>query len=138
MSDQDPQRYRVRVSREGDSWLAHVSGLEGAHTFARSLTGLDRSVREVIVLAADLSDEAMSDLVLKWDYRTGFPDVDVAAAEVRALRSQADRIAAVATTRTAQAANDLVEHGFSVRDVGAVLGTSAQRVSQLTETPKVG
>ena len=132
MSDQ--RRYRVRVSREGSAWLADVPELDGAHTFARSLTGLDRAVREVIVLADDLPDEAMPDLVLEWDYRTGDPEVDAAAAEVRALRSQADRLAAAATTRTAQAATELVQHGFSVRDVAVVLGISPQRVSQLTDS----
>lgn len=93
----DQQRYRVRVSREGSAWLADVPDLDGAHTFARSLTGLDRAVREVIVLADDLPDEAMPDLVLDCDYRTGDPDLDAAAAEVRALRNQADRLATAAT-----------------------------------------
>ena len=39
--------YEVIVTREGDSWLADVPAVPGAHTFARSLAGLARSVREV-------------------------------------------------------------------------------------------
>lgn len=62
--------YRVRVSREGSGWLADVADLQGAHTFARNLAGLERSVREVIVLADDLPEVAMPDLALEWDYRT--------------------------------------------------------------------
>ena len=51
--------YRVVVTREDGHWLADVPSLEGAHTYARSLPTLDQAVREVVVLAADLPDEAM-------------------------------------------------------------------------------
>jgi hypothetical protein len=87
--------------------------LPGAHTYARSLPSLDQAVREVVVLAADLPDEAMPELVLDYDYHTGDPELDATALEVRRLRRQADR-------------------GLSVRDVAALLGISPQRVSQLT------
>jgi predicted RNase H-like HicB family nuclease len=43
--------YRVVVTREDGRWLADVPGLEGAHTYARSLPALDQAVREVVVLA---------------------------------------------------------------------------------------
>ena len=59
--------YGVLVTREDGHWLADVPALAGAHTYARSLPALDQAVREVIVLAADLPDEAMPGLVL--DYR---------------------------------------------------------------------
>lgn len=51
--------FRVVVTREDGQWLADVPGLTGAHTYARSLPSLDQAVREVVVLAADLPDEAM-------------------------------------------------------------------------------
>jgi hypothetical protein len=47
--------------------------LPGAHTYARSLPSLDQAVREVVVLAADLPDEAMPELVLDHDYHTADP-----------------------------------------------------------------
>ena len=84
------------------------------------------------MLAADLPDEAMPDLVLDYDYRTGDPDLDATALEVRRLRRQADELAATAASRTGQAAAQLVARGLSVRDVAALLGISPQRVSQLT------
>jgi hypothetical protein len=43
----------------------------------RSLPALDQAVREVIVLAADLSDEAMPGLVVDYDYYTGDPPCSV-------------------------------------------------------------
>jgi predicted RNase H-like HicB family nuclease len=124
--------YRVVVTREDGAWLADVPELEGAHTYARTLPALDRAVREVIVMAADRPDEDMPLLRLAYDYRTGDPEVDVTAAEVRTLREQADQLAASATVRTSAAAELLVAHGLSVRDVAAILGISPQRVSQIT------
>jgi hypothetical protein len=126
------QSYRVVVTREAEHWLADVPELQGAHTFARSLPSLDHAVREVIVLAADLPDEAMPELVIDYDYHTGDPELDSAAVEVRRLRRQADDLATTAVARTEQAAAMLVRRGLSVRDTAALLGISPQRVSQLT------
>ena len=124
--------YGVVVTREDGHWLADVPELAGAHTYARSLPALDRAVREVIVLAVDLPDEAMPGLVLEYRYDTGDPDLDATALEVRRLRRQADELAAAVTARTGEVAAQLVARGLSVRDVAALLGISPQRVSQLT------
>jgi len=127
--------YRVVVTREDGHWLADLPGLQGAHTYARSLPALDQAVREVVVLAADLPDEAMPGLTLDYDYHTGDADLDATALEVRQLRRQADELAAAAAARTGQAAAELVARGLSVRDAAALLGISPQRVSQLTARP---
>jgi DNA-directed RNA polymerase specialized sigma subunit len=124
--------YRVVVTREDGSWLADVPALAGAHTFARSLHTLDQAVREVVVLAADLPDEAMPGLVLDYEYHTGDASLDAAALEIRQARRQAEKLAAAAAARTRLAAAELVAKGWSVRDVAALLGISPQRVSQLT------
>lgn len=126
------ETYRVIITREDDHWLADVPSLQGAHTYARSLPTLDQAVREVVVLAADLPDEAMPDLVLELEYHTGDASLDATTQEVRQLRRQADEIAAAAAARTSEVAADLVARGMSVRDVAALLGISPQRVSQLT------
>jgi DNA-binding NarL/FixJ family response regulator len=136
MAAMSRRAFRVVVTREDDQWLADVPELHGAHTYARSLPSLDQAVREVVVLAADLPDEAMPELVLDYDYHTGDPELDATALEVRRLRRQADDLAATATARTSRAAAQLVARGLSVRDVAALLGISPQRVSQLTA--KVG
>lgn len=123
--------YRVHVTREDGAWLANVVGLSGAHTYARSLAGLDRSVREVIVLMADLPDKAIDSLDLAYEYRTGSADVDKEAGKLRRLRLDLDRQSRDVNARTEQLARQLVAEGWSVRDVGALLGISPQRVSQL-------
>lgn len=124
--------YRVIITREDGHWLADVPSLQGAHTYARSLPTLDQAVREVVVLAANLPDEAMPDLVLEFEYHTGDASLDATTREIRLLRRQADEMAAAAAARTSEAAAELVARGMSVRDVAALLGISPQRVSQLT------
>ena len=124
--------YRVIITREDGRWLADVPSLQGAHTYARSLPTLDQAVREVVVLAANLPDEAMPGLVLEFEYHTGDASLDAATREIRQLRRQADEMAAAAAARTSEAAAELVARGLSVRDVAALLGISPQRVSQLT------
>ena len=124
--------YRVVVTREEGHWLADVPALEGAHTYSRSLPALDQAVREVVVLAADLPDEAMPSLMFEYEYHTGDASLDATAREVRELRHRANEIAATAAVRTGEAASKLVTQGLSVRDVAALLGISPQRVSQLT------
>src|ERR1017187_4778656 len=89
-----------------------LAGLEGARTYARSLPVLDQAVREVIVLAADLPDEAMPGLAVDYDYHTGDPELDVTALEVRRLRREADELAAASAARTGQAADRLVASGL--------------------------
>jgi hypothetical protein len=124
--------YRIHVTREGDQWLADVPELDGASTYAANLTALDRYVREVIVLAADLPDSVMPDLELDWAYDVRDELVEQAN-ELRAERAalaareheleQATRALATKLTRA---------RGFSVRDTGPLLGISHQRVSQIT------
>lgn len=125
------QPYRVVVTREDGNWLADVPALEGAHTYARSLPSLDRAIREVIVLAADLPDEAMPDLVLDYEYRTGDPRIDEDATRVRRLRAQLAEV-----ERLTAASIRALTPELSVRDAGALLGVSPQRVSQLARSRK--
>jgi hypothetical protein len=132
MAAMSRRAFPVVVTREDGHWLADVPDLQGAHAYARSLPSLDQAVREVVVLAADLPDEAMPELVLDYDYHTGDPELDATALQVRNLRRQADDLAAIAAVRTSRVATQLVAHGLSMRDVAALLGISPQRVSQLT------
>lgn len=124
--------HRVVVTREDGAWLADIPSLPGAHTYSRTLTGLDQAVREVVVLAVDLPDDEIPHVRLDYVFHTGDPELDDVAAEVRALRTRADELATAAAARTLTAAEALVSRGFSVRDVAALLGISPQRVSQLT------
>jgi hypothetical protein len=132
--------YRVSARRDPDDgrfWLADVDGLEGAHTSSRSLATLDRYVREVIVLVADLPDDAMGELELEWQYQTGDPDVDREAERLRELRAQLESANRDLAAHTSELARKLVTTGgFSVREAAALLSVSPARVDQMVQESK--
>jgi hypothetical protein len=70
--------------------LADLPDLAGAHTYARTLPALDKAVREVVVLATDMPEEAIGSLILAWEFHAGDPALDEEAARVRALRAEAE------------------------------------------------
>ncbi|HEV2087399.1 MAG TPA: hypothetical protein VGR21_03695 [Cryptosporangiaceae bacterium] len=134
--------YHVVVRRDPEDarfWLADVSGLDGAHTYARSLAALDRYVREVIVLAADLPDEAEDELRLEWEYHTGDPTLDEQAARLREKRQSVEVEARRLAEETSELARRLVAEGrHSVRDTAALLAVSPSRIGQVAprRTPR--
>jgi predicted RNase H-like HicB family nuclease len=122
--------YTVHVTREGDTWLADVPAVAGAHTFARSLEGLTKSVREVVILMDDLLDDAEVQL----DFHYDLDDESVVEAErLRRIREDIDRREAELVTKTARVATTL-SRAYSVRDTAAMLGVTPGRVSQMTNT----
>ena len=62
--------YRVVVTREDTAWLASGPEVQGAHTWARSLPGLERYVREAIALALDLPAGAEKTIQLDLEFAT--------------------------------------------------------------------
>jgi hypothetical protein len=140
MSISVPAHYRVVVRRDPEDarfWLADVDGLDGAHTSSRSLASLDRYVREVIVLAADLPDDAEAGLILTWGYRTGDAVADQQTEEVRQRRSELDEAIRAPAGQTAELARRLVtQDGFSIREAAALLSTSPARIDQMVQEPK--
>jgi hypothetical protein len=119
--------YTVIVTREADTWLADVPDVAGAHTFAKSLEGLAKSVREVVILMDDLPEYAKVAL----DFHFDVDDEPVTAAErLRRARIDIERREAELVAETARAATILTPH-YSVRDTAAMLGVTPGRVSQL-------
>jgi len=135
----DNKPYRVVVRRDPDDarfWLADVHGLNGAHTSSRSLATLDRYIREVIDLVAELPDDAEDELRLEWDYHTGDPAMDKEARRLRSARTALDEAHRALAEDTAELARQLVaERGFSVREAAALLAVSPARVDQLVQKP---
>ncbi len=120
--------YEVIVTREDGAWLADVPAVAGAHTFARTLTGLRRAVREVVIVMDDLPDDA----AVAMSFRFDVDDETVAVAarlgqERRAIAAREAELVA----GTARSVGDLIEHGYSVRDAAELLSITAGRVSQL-------
>lgn len=120
-------RYTVTVTREDGHWVAHAVDLgDGNSTYARNLRTLDARIRQVIVLGADLPDEAIADLDIDYRYQTGVDaPVDLDAARLRALRAELT----AETARLARAYRH--DAGLSVRDTAHLLGISPARAQQL-------
>jgi hypothetical protein len=59
------------------------------------------------------------------------PHVHDVVTLVRRLRGEADRAQSAAAAETTRAAALLVQNGLTVRDAGALLGVSHQRIAQL-------
>jgi len=120
--------YEVIVTREGSSWLAAIPAVPGAHTFARSLTGLAKSVREVIILMADLDDDATPEL--SFTYQVSDEVVQEAVAVGRERRETRE-LEETLMAHTAAAVARLAREGYSVRDAATLLDLTPGRVSQL-------
>lgn len=132
--------YTARVTREGDNWLAEVSGLPGAHAFARTLTALRSELADAVILAADLPDDAVPDLRLVVDEDAVDPDLIRAreALELANRRRELNGAVEALVALTARECILLSEAGWSVRDIAGALDISPGRVSQLTGAAKGG
>lgn len=123
--------YTVEVTRDGDAWIADVRNLPGAHTFARNLPTLFTSVDETIRLVTNLPDNTSIDV--SYTFATDDELVQTAAdLGIRREQAQAmhDQLADEAQANIAQ----LIDHGYSVRDISGLLHMSPGRVSQIAKT----
>jgi predicted RNase H-like HicB family nuclease len=120
--------YAVVITRENGNWLADVPEVAGAHTFARSLPSLLDSVREVVILMADLPDDDEVRLDCQYDVEDALV---MAAASLGQRRRRLDTASAELIAETALMARDLVAHNVSTRDAAELLDITPGRVSQL-------
>ena len=120
--------YRVVIERdETGTWIAHVRGVRGCHTYGQTLDQVRRRVREALSLWVEdtHSAELVEEIQLPRDARQAIQRSS--AARKRAERGRQD-----AQRTTSNAARLLVEQlGLGVRDAGELLGLSYQRVQQL-------
>ena len=119
--------YTVKVTREGDAWIADVTNLPGAHTFARSLVELFRNVEEVIRLVADLPDDAGIERSIWYEGATEGRAAQLG--EQRRTLEEAERKRLAAANEVAK---QLIAEGMTVRDAATLLELSPGRISQLT------
>lgn len=122
--------YTVRVTREGEYWLAEVPDVPGANTFAKSIEGLRRSVSEAIVLMDDLADD--TDVELRLEFSLADPTA-ARAVRVGDERARLLDLEREMRDRARELAMSLVTQGFSHRDTAALLNMTPGRVSQLVK-----
>jgi hypothetical protein len=119
--------YHAIARRSGKWWAIEVTDVPGAFTQTRRIDQIEQMTRDVLAAFLDVPPDSF-DLQVT----VQVPDDWRAKADaVRRARAEAKRAEAEAGERAREAARWLHEQGLPVRDVGAVLNVSAQRVSQL-------
>lgn len=118
--------FHARVERSGKYWAVQIVELH-SWTQARHLREVDVMARDLISLELEVPADSV-DLAI--DIMT---PVDAAGHLARSveLAEQADEARAASAAEVRAAARSMHDQGISMRDVGALLGLSHQRVHQL-------
>jgi predicted RNase H-like HicB family nuclease len=123
---------KVKVRKdEAGWWIATCAEVPGMVTQARRLDQVADRAREAIGVALDMpAREVVVEIQT--------PHQTTAVKHYRAARARAEEAQHAAGVAARRAARELIDAGLSVRDAGAVLGVSYQRVQQLvaTEAPR--
>ena len=121
------KRYIVLARRVGGWWALDVEGKQGIHTQVRRLDQAEEMVRDAISGVLEIPPDSFEIVVA--------PEVPVALRTVvdkaTTARSHATQAQDAAAELMRDAARRLVEDGLTVRDAGALLGVSHQRIAQL-------
>lgn len=124
------QRSGHRVDAEWDEtgwWVVTVPDVPGAITQTRRLDQVATDAAEIIEIQTGRTvDQARLIVIPRLPGAAGD-----AAAEARALRDQAQQLREQASERTRIAVDLLSERGFTVRDIGTLIGITYQRAHQL-------
>ena len=124
-------KYEVKVSREGQWWVAEVADLRGGATETRRLADLEVEVRDLIAGLLDVDDDSFD---LTWDMSAVLgPEGE---AKWRAFLTERDELNA----RQRRFEKDRLETlralhgaGLSIRDTATLVDLSHQRVAQLLD-----
>lgn len=126
--------YTAICERSGGWWAVSIQEVEGAFTQARRLDQVADMAADALSLLLDSEvDPGDIEIVPRLD-----PEVDEVrkrAGELRDLRSQLDREITHTMDQVVRILHD--ERGFSMRDIGSLLGVSHQRISQILSSPWV-
>jgi predicted RNase H-like HicB family nuclease len=116
--------YITSCRRSGSWWSVSVPEIKELHSQARRLDQVEDMARDAIALMLDVPAESFAVEVR--------PELPPAAARAVEARRAAKDAAKEAEEGTTQAVRELLGDGFTVRDIGAMLGLSPQRISQIT------
>lgn len=130
-------RYEALARRSGNWWAVEVPGGhndgEALWTQARRLDQVEHMARDAIALMRDVPPASFDVRVVP----VLDPQLRVQLEHAAELRSQAESAQREATAALRQAADLLVhELNLPLRDAGAILGLSHQRIAQLLRQTK--
>ncbi|MCZ7534580.1 MAG: type II toxin-antitoxin system HicB family antitoxin [Acidimicrobiia bacterium] len=110
---------------DSDAWLVHIKGIDGCHTYGRSLRQAEDRIREALALWLDRDSDG---LVIAPEWPKDLVEIASAVSQARCVAEATAREAGAATVK---AAKKLDRMGLSRRDAADILGVSHQRVQQL-------
>lgn len=120
-------RYTAKAVRAGAWWAIEVPEVEGTFTQARRLDQVENVAREAVALMLDVAQDSF-DISVEYDVPAQW------AALLESLKAAQDAQAAAeyaVSMALRQVAASLHNEGLPMRDVGALMGRSTQRISQL-------
>jgi hypothetical protein len=117
--------YTAEIHRERRMWVVYVPEI-GQATQGRNLKEVDYMVRDLVRLFTADDPETVT-IVIQPDEPGLREDLAAALAARREAAAAADR----AGEHTQAAARSLAAAGFTVRDIGTLLGVTFQRAHQL-------
>lgn len=123
--------YTVQAERDGQWWAIEVDGVENAYSQAKRLDQVEAMAREVVSLLLDVAEDSFDlrlEVRVPADWRNEIEELRAVQAEL----AEAERRAGA---QLRNAAARLHDAGLPVRDVGALMNLSAQRISQLINDP---
>lgn len=125
-----PKKTYVAVyerDQDADAWNVRIEGLQGCHTYGRSLRQAQTRIREALALWLDHEPETLA-------IRDRLPtSVSSVATQVSRARQAAEAAGEKAQKQTTDAVKRLTDLGLSRRDAADVLGLSHQRIQQLVD-----
>lgn len=129
MAVMDRRVYVAQATRSGDWWAIAVPDVPGVHSQARRLDQVGPMAREAIALILDVP-EGSFDVQVRAELDPQMRRlVEVALAARRGAEEATHR----ASSAMDAAVRGLIGEGFILRDAGALLDVSYQRVQQIVE-----
>jgi len=120
--------YTSHARKEGRWWVVQNDQVPGAISQVTRLDKAAEAQREAIAFVEEIDAESIEVLV-----RVSIsPDIDREVEEAAALRAEAQQREQRSTELRRGVALRLEAEGYTIRDIGVVLGVSYQRVHQLT------
>jgi hypothetical protein len=121
--------FEAHLTRDEGWWSVQVTGLPSnviAYTQGRNLTEARDMAQDLVATVLDVPLDSV-------EIRLVFPDtINAMLRNVEDARTKRELSAAAEQETLRKAALELREQGLTVRDAGALLGLSGQRISQLT------
>ena len=121
--------YRVEVMRSGTWWAITVPELGGVFSQTKRLDQVEDAAREAVALMLEVDED---DVVIPLDVVVTPPsEIAELLERLDASAAAADEAVRVAAETRREVVEALRAEGLPLRDIGALIGLSHQRVGQL-------